>query len=62
MGDLGDLYKIRVGRDDSDQWTGWHLGEVTVQLLKILYKHVKLFIGFKHLKSLNFAVNAKKPA
>ena len=26
--DLGELYKIRIGRCDTDDWEGWHLAEV----------------------------------
>ena len=31
LGDLGDIYKIRVGRKDHDEWEGWHLDEVKLQ-------------------------------
>lgn len=31
LGDLGDIYKIRIGRQDHDEWEGWHLDEVTLQ-------------------------------
>ncbi|KAH3831729.1 hypothetical protein DPMN_104999, partial [Dreissena polymorpha] len=28
LGDLGELYKIRIGRDDTDKWKRWFLSEV----------------------------------
>lgn len=30
-GDIGEPYKIRIGREDSDKWEGWYLEEVKLQ-------------------------------
>ena len=30
IGDLGEPYKIRIGRKDWDHWEGWHLLQVCV--------------------------------
>lgn len=31
MGEIGDLYKIRVSREDLHTWKAWHLEEVKLQ-------------------------------
>lgn len=31
MGEIGDLYKIRVSREDLHTWNAWHLEEVKLQ-------------------------------
>ncbi|KAK3579121.1 hypothetical protein CHS0354_022141 [Potamilus streckersoni] len=31
VGDIGDIYKIRVMKEDSDKWEGWHLIEVKLK-------------------------------
>ncbi len=33
LGDLGEVYKLRVGREDADNWAegGWHLQQVKLQ-------------------------------
>ncbi|XP_038056107.1 uncharacterized protein LOC119728107 [Patiria miniata] len=28
VGDIGDIYKIRIGHDDDIEWEGWHLKQV----------------------------------
>ncbi|ESO92330.1 hypothetical protein LOTGIDRAFT_162634 [Lottia gigantea] len=28
VGDIGDLYKLQVMRDDEEQWQGWHLEQI----------------------------------
>lgn len=33
--DLGELYKIRLGREDSDKWNGWFLEEVSPSLFHL---------------------------
>ncbi|XP_048249875.1 lipoxygenase homology domain-containing protein 1-like isoform X2 [Haliotis rufescens] len=42
VGDIGELYKIRISRDDHENWKGWHLQDVTLQ-----DKHTKDEFVFK---------------
>lgn len=32
LGDIGELYKIRMARKDQDKWQGWHLDQVYLSL------------------------------
>ncbi|KAK3092113.1 hypothetical protein FSP39_025311 [Pinctada imbricata] len=40
VGDLGDLYKIRITREDRDDWEAWHLMEVKMHDIDSKKEHM----------------------
>ncbi|XP_046584646.1 LOW QUALITY PROTEIN: lipoxygenase homology domain-containing protein 1-like [Haliotis rubra] len=43
VGDIGELYKVRISRDDSEEWKGWHLQDITLQDKHTKDEHVFKF-------------------
>ena len=42
VGDIGDLYKIRIEKDTRTKWSAWHLDEVIIIYVALLHVSINI--------------------